>query len=68
MACDPNGEKAVEWSTAAKIKREGIYPIGVIHQHPSIYRSWLKGTPFNASDVMREVQKILDKLEDAGRV
>jgi CO dehydrogenase maturation factor len=49
------------------LSEKGIEPIGVIHQHPSISRSWLKGTPIEAGEAMLEVQKILDKLEDAGR-
>ncbi len=49
------------------LNEKGIEPIGVIHQHPSISRSWLKGTPIKADEAMLEIQKILDKLEDAGR-
>jgi CO dehydrogenase maturation factor len=46
--------------------KKGIEPIGVIHQHPSISRSWLKGMPLKAGEAMLEVKKFLDKFEDAG--
>lgn len=49
------------------LREKGIEPVGVIHQHPSISRSWLKGTPIKADEAMLEVQKILDRLEDAGQ-
>ena len=49
-----------------RLKEKGIDPIGVIHQYPAISRSWLKGTPIKADEAMLEVQKILDRLEDAG--
>ncbi|HLE50506.1 MAG TPA: P-loop NTPase [Anaerolineales bacterium] len=49
------------------LSEKGIEPIGVVHQDPSISRSWLKGTPIKADDAMLEVQKILDRLEDAGQ-
>jgi CO dehydrogenase maturation factor len=51
-----------------RLREKGIDPIGVIHQDPSISRSWLKGTPIKADGAMREVQKILDRLEDAGQL
>jgi CO dehydrogenase maturation factor len=50
-----------------RLSEKGIEPIGVVHQHPSISHSWLKGAPIKAGEAMLEVQKILDKLEDAGR-
>lgn len=50
-----------------RLREKGIEPIGVIHQDPSISRSWLKGTPIKANEALLEVQKILDKLEDAGQ-
>jgi CO dehydrogenase maturation factor len=49
-----------------RLSEKGIEPIGVIHQHPSISRSWLKGTPIKTGEAMLEVQRILDKLEDVG--
>jgi len=49
------------------LSEKGIIPIGIIHQDPSISRSWLMGTPIKADEAMLEVQKILDRLEDAGQ-
>ena len=48
-----------------RLREKGIEPIGVIHQYPSISHSWLKGTPIKADEAMFEVQKILERLEDA---
>ncbi len=48
-----------------RLKEKGIEPMGVIHQDPSISRSWLKGTPIKAVEAMFDARKILDRLEDA---
>lgn len=50
-----------------RLSEKGIEPIGVIHQDPSISRSWLKGKPIKADDAMLEAQKILDRMGNAGQ-
>jgi CO dehydrogenase maturation factor len=47
-----------------RLREKGIAPIGVIHQNPSISRSWLMGTPMKADEAMLEIQIILNRLED----
>jgi len=51
-----------------RLSEKGIESIGVIHQYPSISRSWLRGTPIKEDEAMSEAQKILDRLEDAGQL
>ena len=51
-----------------RLSEKGIEPIGVIHQDPTISRSWLRGTPIKADEAMLEIQKLLDRLEDAEQI
>jgi CO dehydrogenase nickel-insertion accessory protein CooC1 len=51
-----------------RLREKGIEPVGVICQMPSISLSWLKGIPIAVDDALMDVQKILDRLEDAKRV
>jgi CO dehydrogenase maturation factor len=51
-----------------RLREKGIEPVGVIRQTPSISLSWLKGIPIAVDDALMDVQKILDRLEDAERV
>jgi CO dehydrogenase maturation factor len=51
-----------------RLGEKGIEPVGVIYQAPSISLSWLKGMPIRSEDALIEVQKILDRLENADQV
>ncbi len=51
-----------------RLGEKGIEPVGVIYQAPSISLSWLHGTPIRSDDALMDVQKILDKLENAEKV
>jgi len=51
-----------------RLEEKEIEPVGVIYQSPSISLSWLKGLPIRSEGALIEVQKILDRLENAGQV
>ena len=51
-----------------RLGEKGIEPVGVIYQTPFISLSWLHGTPIGSDDAPMDVQKILDKLENAEKV
>jgi CO dehydrogenase maturation factor len=51
-----------------RLGEKGIEPVGVIYQASSISLSWLKGMPIRSDDALIEVQKILNKLENAEQV
>jgi CO dehydrogenase maturation factor len=51
-----------------RLEEKGIEPVGVIYRAPSISLSWLKGTPIRSDDALMEVQKILNRLENAEQV
>jgi CO dehydrogenase maturation factor len=40
-----------------------IEPIGVLHEHPCIALSWLKGTPLDRTNAKEEVDRIVERLE-----
>jgi len=40
-----------------------VEPIGVLHEHPCIALSWLKGTPLEGTNAKGEVERIVDRLE-----
>jgi CO dehydrogenase maturation factor len=40
-----------------------IEPIGVLHEHPYIALSWLKGTPLDRTNANEEVERIMERLE-----
>lgn len=58
---DPEMERYLK----KKLTERGIHPIGIIHEHPSITVSWLKGTPLEITEAREEVRKIVKELESA---
>jgi CO dehydrogenase maturation factor len=46
-----------------KLAEKGLEPIGVIHEAPSIARSWLRGTLLEATNTQEDVERVVDKLE-----
>jgi CO dehydrogenase maturation factor len=40
-----------------------VEPIGVLHEHPCIALSWLKGTPLEGTNARGEVDRIVERLE-----
>jgi CO dehydrogenase maturation factor len=40
-----------------------IEVIGVLHEHPCIALSWLKGTPLDRTNAKEEVERIMERLE-----
>jgi CO dehydrogenase nickel-insertion accessory protein CooC1 len=49
----------------ARLAEQGIKPIGVIHEDPSIAMSWLKGTSLNGAKTEKDTEKIIEELEEA---
>jgi len=47
------------------LKEKGIEPISTIGQFPSILHAWLRGTPIEAENALRDIQKIVIELESA---
>ncbi len=58
---DPEVESYLE----DKLAENGIHPIGVIHDDPSIPIAWLKGEPIATEKTLEDVGPILDTLEEA---
>jgi hypothetical protein len=50
-----------------ELKKNGIEPIGTIHEEPSITASWLRGAPLRADESSREAEQIVEALEAAER-
>jgi CO dehydrogenase maturation factor len=50
-----------------KLAKEGIRPIGVIHDDPSLAMAWLKGAPLDTSKTKVEMEKIVEAIETAER-
>ena len=49
----------------ARLVEQGIKPIGVIHQDPSIAMSWLKGASLDGARTKKDAEKIIEELEEA---
>ena len=46
-----------------KLARQGIKPIGVIHEDSSIAMSWLRGTSLDATKTKQDTENIIEELE-----
>jgi len=55
--------KEVENYIKRKLRKEGIEPLGTIHEDSSISLSWLKGKPLESDRVNINVEKLIKKLE-----
>ena len=51
-----------------KLAEQGIKPIGIIHEDPSITVSWLKGIALNVAKTKRDIERIIEKLEAVEKV
>jgi CO dehydrogenase nickel-insertion accessory protein CooC1 len=51
-----------------KLAERGIEPGGVIYEDPSIFDSWLKGTPLEVKEVLGDLLGFIEKLEAAERM
>jgi CO dehydrogenase nickel-insertion accessory protein CooC1 len=49
----------------ARLAEQGIKPIGVIHEDPSIELSWLKGTSLDRTKLKGDTASIIEELEAA---
>jgi CO dehydrogenase nickel-insertion accessory protein CooC1 len=58
-------DKEVQNYLETKLAERGIEPNGVIHVHPSISLSWLKGRPLQIPEARDEVLQIIQELEAA---
>ena len=61
-------DKETEGFMTAKLAEQGIEPIGIIHEDPSIARSWLEGTSLDGAKTKRNTERIIEKLEAAEKV
>jgi CO dehydrogenase nickel-insertion accessory protein CooC1 len=50
-----------------RLAENGITPIGVIHDDPSLSMAWLKGAPLDTSKTKAEMEKIVEAIETAER-
>lgn len=50
-----------------ELKKNGLEPIGAIHEERSITASWLRGTPLQADQSSKDTENIVDALEAAER-
>jgi len=61
-------DKETEGFMTAKLAEQGIKPIGIIHEDPSIAMSWLKGISLNSAKTKRDTERTIEKLEVAEKV
>lgn len=50
-----------------RLAENGITPIGVVHDDPSLSMAWLKGAPLDTSKTKAEMEKIVEAIEIAER-
>ena len=50
-----------------RLAENGITPLGVIHDDPSLSMAWLKGLPLDAAKTKPEMERIIEALERAER-
>ena len=53
----------VEQYVLGRLAENGITPIGVIHDDPSLSMAWLKGLPLDGAKTMTEMERIIEALE-----
>ena len=58
-------DEEVEIYMREQLKRNGLEPIGTIHEEPSITASWLRGTPLRADESSKDAEQIVKALEAA---
>jgi CO dehydrogenase nickel-insertion accessory protein CooC1 len=56
-------DKETESYITTKLAEQGIKPIGIIHEDPSIAMSWLKGISLNSAKTRGDTERIIEKLE-----
>ena len=61
-------DKETESYITTKLAEQGIKPIGIIHEDPSIAMSWLKGISLNSAKTRKDTERIIEKLEAAEKV
>jgi len=61
-------DKETEGFMTAKLAEQGIKPVGIIHEDPSIAMSWLKGVSLNSAKTKRDTERIIGELEAAEKV
>lgn len=60
-------DEEVESYMRVELKKNGLEPIGTIHEEPSITASWLRGTPLRADESSKDAEQIVEALEAAER-
>jgi CO dehydrogenase nickel-insertion accessory protein CooC1 len=58
-------DNEMESFMTARLAEEGIRPIGIIHEDPSIAMSWLIGISLNGTKTKRDTERIVEKLKAA---
>lgn len=61
-------DKETESYITTKLAEQGIKPIGIIHEDPSITMSWLKGISLNSVKTRGDSERIIEKLEAVEKV
>lgn len=56
-------DEEMEGYVRKKLAEKGLEPIGVIHEDISIARSWLRGTPLEATNAQEDVERAVEELE-----
>jgi len=57
--------KAIESYLRDKLHQRGIEPVGLVHEDSSVLFAWLKGELVRSEQALKEVQPIVNKLEEA---
>ena len=55
--------KEIENYLKAKLGERGLYPIGIIREHPTVAISWLKGLPLALPEAGEDLSRIVKELE-----
>jgi CO dehydrogenase nickel-insertion accessory protein CooC1 len=55
--------KEIENYLKVKLDERGIHPIGIIHEHPTVAFSWLKGIPLVIPEADEDLHRIVEELE-----
>jgi len=58
-------DRETEYYLKERLAERGIHPNGVIHEHPSISLSWLKGRPLYIPEAHNDILQIIIELETA---
>jgi hypothetical protein len=56
-------DEEMEGYVRKRLAENGLEPIAVIYEDPSIARSWLRGTPLGPTNAQEDVETVVDKLE-----